>query len=397
MSAVDEKLGDARIYLATHAPYFLDAVLALIPIETDRVKTFSVSKGLVMFYNPDYVLNLTVKQVATRIWHETNHVLRSSFERDLGDPRLTNISQDLAINSSGLSGPWDFGPDGILPATYGFPNDLTAEEYYELLKSKGGQPNDKGCGSGKCGSIAGNSQDETLEGLAKELKLGKTEIDRQLLQMQVAKNIRDRGRQAGKLPGGWTEWAEALLTPTKIPWSTKLANVYRDSFSKLSSGRDEYSLSRISKRTYAMPDGALRPSLIQYDVDIAIALDTSASMDLETAIRPALREARAVIVQSGCETVWFMQIDAYLGAQPKRIRSRDLAKLEIVGRGGTSFIPAFETAVTLRPRPRLLIYLTDGIGPAPVLPPKGMETIWCLVGDHVAVPAPWGKVIRVES
>ena len=92
MSDSDIKLQDARIYLATHAPYFMAAVLNLIPYETKRIETFAVTPGLVMLYNPDYVVNLTEKQVATRIWHEIHHVLRESFVREIcADPKVRNM------------------------------------------------------------------------------------------------------------------------------------------------------------------------------------------------------------------------------------------------------------------------------------------------------------------
>jgi predicted metal-dependent peptidase len=156
-------------------------------------------------------------------------------------------------------------------------------------------------------------------------------------------------------------------------------------------------MSRISKRTYMFPGGAIRPSLIKYEVEVALVLDTSGSMNIDTEIRPALREARDVIIQSNCEKLWFIQIDAALGCQPKRVGAADLLKLEICGRGGTDFRPVFSHAPTLRPRPRLLIYFTDGIGPAPEAAPKDMEVIWCLMGKERKVPAKWGTIIHVES
>ena len=297
-----------------------------------------------------------------------------------------------------MDGPWDFGPDGLLPERYGLPNNLTAEEYYELLPQESGKKGKDGCGSGQCGGIAGNPGDKDLEKSVDE-EVSRSTLDKELLKKQVAHDLREHAQRAGKMPGGWEDWVEAILAPPKIPWSTKFRNVYRDNFSKISAGRDDYSLSRISKRTYALPDGAIRPSLIQYAVEVGIVLDTSGSMNIESQIRPALREARGVILQSGCEQVWFMQIDAALGVKPQRVVTRHLAALKIVGRGGTSFLPAFDEVKKLKPRPRLLVYFTDGIGPAPEKQPRDLETIWCLIGDksRISVPAPWGKVIYVES
>lgn len=399
MTSAEEKLSDARIYVKRHAPYFYDAVLRLIPYPSESIPTYAVTKNMVMVYNPNYVMQLTDRQNATRLWHEIQHVLRDSFGRLVGiDPDINNTCSDLAINSSGLpSGDWDFGPDGILPAHYGMPDGLTMEEYFKLLPPQAKQhvQSHGGCGSGRCGGIAGNSIDKDLE--AQLEQIGRSKADITAIKRQTASNILNHAKSAGKMPGGWKEWAEALLTPSRVPWSTKLQSIYRDSYAHLEAGADEYSYARLSKRTYAVPDGAILPYMIELAVDIALVLDTSASMNKETEIKPALREARNIILQSGNDRLWLVQIDAALGCQPQRVAAVDLLKCEINGRGGTDFRPAFTFVPTLKPRPRLLIYFTDGIGPAPARPPEGMEVIWCLMGKQRRVPANWGRVVEVDG
>jgi predicted metal-dependent peptidase len=396
----EEKLMEARLYVAEHAPYFMDAVLRLIPYPTEEIPTYAVSPNMVMVYNPKYVLSLSDRQNATRLWHEIQHVLRDSFERLVDiDPDINNLCSDLAINSSGLDGPWDFGPDGILPSQLGFPDGLTMEEYHELLpKAPQAVLNTRvsgKCGSGKCGGAAGNSPNPELE--LKIQEIGRSTADIRSIKEQTARNIINHSKSAGILPGGWKEWAEALLTPAKIQWGSKLHNIYRDSFEKLESGMDDYTFSPISKRTFMFPNGAIRPSMFSLAVEVGLVLDTSGSMDIDGEIRPALREARSVILQSGNEKLWLVQIDANLGCQPKRVSAQDLLKAEIHGRGGTDFRPAFSFVPTLKPRPRLLIYFTDGIGPAPAQAPKDMEVIWCLMGKQRQVPTTWGRVVEVES
>ena len=396
----EEKLMEARIYLGLNAPYFSDALLNLIPCPTDKISTYAVTPQMVMFYSPKYVLSLNDRQNATRLWHEIQHVLRESWNRLVTvDQDTNNLCSDLAINSSGLQGPWDFGPDGVLPSKYGLPDGLTMEEYYDLLPKA---PHalaqarlNGGCGSGKCGSVAGGRLSDDLQNLSEEI--GRSKADVELVKRNTAHRILDHCKRAGDLPGGWKDWAEAILAPPKIYWASKLAAIYRDSYTKIESGMDDYSLSRISKRTWVIPNGAIRPSMIRYQVEVALYIDTSASMNIDAQIRPALREARSVILQSGCDKLWFVQIDAALGCQPKRVSTSDLSRVEICGRGGTDFRPAFTHAPTLRPRPRLLIYFTDGFGPAPQTKPKGMEVIWCLMGKQSQPPAKWGKIVRVED
>ena len=63
------------------------------------------------------------------------------------------------------------------------------------------------------------------------------------------------------------------------------------------------------------------------------------------------------------------------------------------GGGFTDLRPVFAYARTMHPLPAAVIYLTDGIGPAP----EQMEfpTLWVLTGSG-AKPVPWGIEIRLE-
>lgn len=71
-------------------------------------------------------------------------------------------------------------------------------------------------------------------------------------------------------------------------------------------------------------------------------------------------------------------------------------RLKLVqGRGGTDFHPPLEPAF-LRPlRPDLIVFFTDGYGPAPAKGP-GCPLIWCLTPGGEP-PARWGRVIRMDS
>ncbi|BEH08694.1 hypothetical protein GSUET_03060 [Geobacter sulfurreducens subsp. ethanolicus] len=63
------------------------------------------------------------------------------------------------------------------------------------------------------------------------------------------------------------------------------------------------------------------------------------------------------------------------------------------GGGFTDLRPVFDHARTMTPRPAVVVYLTDGVGPAP----EQMEfpTLWVLTraGEK---PVPWGVEMRLE-
>jgi predicted metal-dependent peptidase len=64
------------------------------------------------------------------------------------------------------------------------------------------------------------------------------------------------------------------------------------------------------------------------------------------------------------------------------------------GRGGTDFRPPLEAEFLRRHRPNLIIYFTDGYGPAPRAAPR-IPVIWCLTPRGQS-PAPWGRVISMQ-
>jgi hypothetical protein len=71
-------------------------------------------------------------------------------------------------------------------------------------------------------------------------------------------------------------------------------------------------------------------------------------------------------------------------------------RLEAVqGRGGTDLRPPLELAFLRKHRPDLAIFFTDGLGPAPVVPPP-IPVIWCLAPEGSA-PARWGRVIPMDK
>jgi hypothetical protein len=65
----------------------------------------------------------------------------------------------------------------------------------------------------------------------------------------------------------------------------------------------------------------------------------------------------------------------------------------VYGRGGTDFRPALDPQFLRRRRPDVVVYFTDGLGPAPAKAPH-TAVIWCLVPGGQA-PADWGRVIRI--
>ena len=113
----------------------------------------------------------------------------------------------------------------------------------------------------------------------------------------------------------------------------------------------------------------------------------------------ACSESEGILKAVGAD-IDLISCDAEVGKVTKVSSVQELAA-NLVGGGGTDFGPAIYAAADLRPMPEVLIYATDGHGPAPEVPPKGMHIIWLLVGEgHAESPwfngEPYGDIIEVE-
>ena len=68
---------------------------------------------------------------------------------------------------------------------------------------------------------------------------------------------------------------------------------------------------------------------------------------------------------------------------------------EVRGRGNTDLRPPLEDGFLAKHRPRVIVYFTDGGGPAPARPPR-IPVIWCLSPLGVK-PAPWGLEVNMPG
>jgi predicted metal-dependent peptidase len=127
---------------------------------------------------------------------------------------------------------------------------------------------------------------------------------------------------------------------------------------------------------------------------VALVVDTSGSMGSRE-IEDALTEARGILEAVGAE-VTFVACDADVHELRPVSTVRDAMRL-LKGGGGTDFRPAFEALSAVKPRPEVVIFATDGYGPAPHVQPPGMNTIWLLVGGNKNPPAQWGECVVIKD
>jgi predicted metal-dependent peptidase len=72
-------------------------------------------------------------------------------------------------------------------------------------------------------------------------------------------------------------------------------------------------------------------------------------------------------------------------------------QVELVGGGGTDMGSGIAAAARLRPRPAVIVVLTDGYTPWPDDPPRGSRVVIGLLGDDAPDAPGWARAIRVPG
>ena len=382
----DARLAAARLWAATQLPYFAAGLFALAPIESPGLGTFAVDRRWRLYVDPDVLERWTVPEAGAVLVHELSHVLRAHAERGeaLGVGWLNalawNVACDAEINDDlvALGLPL---PSPVLPETIGCSDGELAERYYASLPVEPVQIVD--CGSGVHAHGRGWEVDDDR---------GLDPVDAALVRQRVKHEVRV-AQAAGRLPKGLTRWAEADPEPP-FDWRRALAAEVRRAV-HLAAGRVDYSHRRPSRRAAAVPHVVL-PSFARPVPAVAVVVDTSGSMGRDD-LRACLREIDGIIDGVGLRTagVRVLACDVDVHAVTKVVVA-DRASL--VGGGGTDMVAGIRAALELRPRPEVVIVLTDGYTPWPAQPPTGVRVVVGVLagGDAAGAPA-WARVVPIAA
>ena len=413
---VETKLAAARTRLILDKP-FLGALALRLPLVAADPKwcPASVTDGRSLYYNPDYIDNLSLEQTQFVLAREALHCGLSHFARRQHRVKARwDIACEYSINpvlvKDGLTPP----PATIVISAY---EGMTAEEIYPYIEDddtddptaentqsgqdsdpakggsqkgeenrEGGQGNSPKEDDAKSGGDAETQQQEELEGetgAAQPQALNASELDALSAQWQQRMaGAALQAQQAGKLGGGLARLVGEMLQP-KLPWRMLLARYMTQI------ARDDYSYARPSRREGEM----IMPSLRSSQANIVVVLDTSGSVTNEelseflAEINTLKAQLRASITLHACDT-------ALSKNGPWRFEAWEEFKLpqEFHGGGGTDFRPIFEWIKLHGITPDMLLYFTDAAGEFPAMEPA-YPVIWLVKGK---APVPWGQRIQLN-
>lgn len=381
-----EKLQAARVRVTREQPYLAIALHSLQLRSAPGLGTFAVDRAWRLYADPAAVDAWTVPEVGAVLVHEVWHLLRDHAARAdrigvTDRPRAWNTACDAEINDDLIEAGLPLPGRPVTPALLRQPDGLLAEEYLQAVPERDARLVD--CGSGVDGIARGWDEGAEVPGL--------TPVQADLVRAATARAVDDAAR-TGTVPGGWQRWAARALRP-KVDWRQVLAGSVRTGLAWVT-GNVDYTRSRPSRRAASVP-GAVLPSLRRPVPSVAVVVDTSASVD-DALLGQALAEVDGALQAGGVrrDGVTVLSCDTQTGPA-QRVRSS--AQVVLEGGGGTDLRVGLAAAGALRPRPQLVVVLTDGHTPWPARAPAGTRVVVALLERGAPPPPAWATVVRAHD
>ncbi len=394
---IDTKLSAAKTRLILDRP-FLGALVLRLPMKAakpERCKTIGTDVRA-LYYNPEYIRNLSLEQTQFVLAHEALHCALSHFARRQHRVKHRwDIACDLAINplliKDGLKPPpgvlLKSGFEGMMAEEiYPYIDDDMEEEthdehFYDQEKNSRGSAAPPLETDEQQGGQGGGTGGESSGGAPQPL----SEIEQEQLAVQWRQRLAgaaQQAMQAGKLGATMARLVEHLLQP-QLPWRMLLARYMT------AVARDDYSYQRPSRRE----GEAILPTLKSTQVDVVVLLDTSGSIN-DSELREFVSEIDAIKGQMRAR-VTLHACDARLcehGPWVFEPWEEFAMPSNIYGRGGTRFTPAFDWLRQEGRRPDLLVYFTDAEGEFPSREPD-FPVLWLVKGR---AKVPWGQRVQLN-
>lgn len=375
-----QKWAAARVWAARQAPYLASAVLALQPVEVEAGKygltSFPTDPQWHIYLDPRVVAETEVPEIGFWLLHQVTHLLRHHADRyPGGDPKTWNVAGDAEINDDLHTDALVVPDQAVTPRKLDMPEGWIAEQYWEKLNE---EPPDPSC---DCGTGAdGQPRDWNCE------QPGLSSLSEKLLGQDVARRIKEHQQSRGDVPAGWQRWADEVLEPV-VDWRQVLRSAVRRGIADIA-GRVDFTYRRPSRRP--VPDVIL-PSLRQPLPTVAVVIDTSGSMS-DGMLSQILGEVAGLLGSLGVarNRLHVVCCDAKAYAAQRVLNAHEV---KLLGGGGTDMGEGIKAAGELKPRPDLILVLTDGHTPWPK-PPKAKVVVGLM--DPTGSVPDWATSVLID-
>lgn len=308
--------------------------------------------------NPKMFLEFNILEQTAILKHEVMHLLLQHItRRELRHPRKWNYAVDMVVNSMIENIP----ESCVFPEAFGFPLNLPAETYYEMLPDE----DDKEFKIIDCHE---DWEDSDEEGLVHEVVKG------------MVKEALDKSR--GSVPREIEQFLPEILRERRVPWEVLLRN-FVGTLGKTLRG---VTWKKPNRRFSDAPGSRRIPML-----NLVVAIDTSGSIsDYELGLFFGEIDT---ISKDKRNHITIIECDARVGAI---YEYKGKPPSKITGRGGTYFTPAIEAANEMYPKPDGIVYLTDGYGENPDRC-TNIPTMWVITPFGANPCARFGKFVQMRK
>lgn len=367
----------ARARLLVRAPFFGSIALGLQWIAEPSVGSMATD-GRAVWFNPAWCDAQGAEKTMGVAAHEVLHVVNKHHLRRRGrDPRRWNIACDLFVNRILLADKYVLPDKLIFDEGNRFAGLPVEVIYQRLLAERPSQPDTEdsstqtgssgpgspdpdpavphpGSQAGGTGAAAvapaecwGEVRDLTTDDGAPlgdaARRQAEDDLDVRIRQAAAA------AKRAGRFSSGLAELVEAALD--RADW--------RDRFRTLFDGtlRSDASWARPNRRF--LPHGVYLPGWRRAGAGrVAFVLDTSGSISARE-LALYVGNLLGIIEETGPEQVAIIQCDAEVRRVDYLGPGETVDRIEVHGRGGTRFQPAFDWIAESGFAPHVIVYATD--------------------------------------
>lgn len=367
----ERQMSEIRAKLLLKQPFY-GVLLSMTDFIPESVIPTMATDGVKVYYNPNFVTNLTEEERNGVLLHEISHCiyLHCSPERRLNRDKMRwNYASDYAINLEIKDLGHTLPKDVLLDNKY---RNMNAEQIYDEL------PKDE-----ESLKALGSTLDTHIEPVDGSEDWDDME-DKIISAFEMTKDYYEN-KNHGKFPGGVKRWIEKMRR-SKVKWERIFHRYVGEALAK-----DDFSYHRCNRRMLSqdiyLPD--LRNHIIGH---VVLAIDTSGSITKKIIEQFAAELSK---ISHLVDEVTVMTCDASVHEVVKIRKMEDfMSKIYFKGGMGTDFRPVFREVDERKIVPELLIYLTDAWGTFPEKRPN-YPVIWCLTVGSNKDAIPWGQSVEL--
>ena len=340
-------------------PYFGTLVTTLEFRENENIAN-KRNLGDIFEYNPEYLEVLSIDEVTTLLANSAMH--QALFHGERGEGKVSSVWQlasDYAINDLLVENGFMLPPMANYSSRF---ERLYTEQIYTTL----------------LGELDIDEDDEPQEEQEQEVEQVGEEILTQEEYKLILEQLGVKLEKQGDLPKGIERFVTSNRNP-QISWREELyryVNVH---------AKSDYRMFPPSKKH--LYRGIALPSIYGEELKIAVAIDTSASIDDEL-LNIFLTELEEIMQIFTHYMIELIECDATI-QNIQQLTPHEPLVSTFKGGGGTDFSPVFEHLEMSHEDFKFLIYFTDGQGKFPDYLPN-IDVLWVMpqMGD-----IPFGEIL----